>query len=218
MRARTGLLGGWRPNASATPKRRWRATVSVDKITLDREVFKALASDTRLDILKALDVRQKTVTELAKELDLNKATVFEHLEKLASVGLIQKVEEDVERKWVYWQLSWTGRRLLHPETITLALLLSTAGGSALTAFAALWLWLRSGLAGGAGPEGPTTMDAPAQQAMRAVEAAPPPVDAGAADPLWMGVAIGFAAVALALIVVALWVHLRAAKRAAGRPS
>src|ERR1051325_3459848 len=133
-----------------------RPVPGVDKSTRDRETFKALASDTRLDILKALDVRQKTVTELAKELDLNKATVFEHLEKLAAVNLIQKLEdersEDGEdapqrvRKWVYWQLTWTGRRLLHPEKITLALALSSAGASLVTALVAAFLWLRSSVA------------------------------------------------------------------------
>ena len=155
----------------------------MDKITLDREVFKALASDTRLDILKALDVRQKTVTELAKELELNKATVFEHLEKLAAVGLIQKQEEDVERKWVYWQLTWTGRRLLHPEKITLALLLSSAMGTLLTAFAAAWLWWKSNLAPPflAGGEGASdTMSA--KDAGAAYDSAPPPESSSGAQP------------------------------------
>lgn len=183
----------------------------MDKITLDREVFKALASDTRLDILKALDVRQKTVTELAKELELNKATVFEHLEKLAAVGLIQKVEEDVERKWVYWQLSWTGRRLLHPEKITLAILLSTAGGSVMTAVAALWLWMKSGLASSSEPA--------ADDMSRIMASAPAekmPTAAAGPDPALMWVALGFGLLTLALVGLAVWVHLRAAKEAAPR--
>lgn len=189
----------------------------MDKITLDREVFKALASDTRLDILKKLDVRQKTVTELAKELDLNKATVFEHLEKLAAVGLIQKVEEDVERKWVYWQLTWTGRRLLHPETITLAVLLSTAGGAMVTAIAAIWLWMKSGLVGAPAPD-PETADGARSIAapMMATEA---PAGTAGPDPVWLGVAIGFAVLTFLLVSIAVWVHLRAAKKAAsGAPS
>lgn len=36
------------------------------KITMDREIFDALSSQSRIDILKALDERQKTVTELSK--------------------------------------------------------------------------------------------------------------------------------------------------------
>lgn len=177
----------------------------MDKITLDREVFKALASDTRLDILKKLDVRQKTVTELAKELDLNKATIFEHLEKLAAVGLIQKVEEDVERKWVYWQLTWTGRRLLHPEKITLALLLSTALGSIITAAAAYVMWLRASLP-------PPATEGGDVMSIRAAPAAAPVEPAGP-DPLLVLLAVGFGLLTLALLGAAVWVHLRAQKKA-----
>lgn len=177
---------------------------SVDRITLDREVFKALASDTRLDIMKALDVRQKTVTELARELNLNKATVFEHLEKLSQVELIQKIEDD--RKWVYWQLSWKGRRLLHPEKITLALLLSTALGTLLTAFAAGWIWLRSNLApqdaasGDAGIMAERSIAAPAEP----IEA--PPVEH---DPVFLAVAVVAAVAFLALLGYAVLVWRKA---------
>lgn len=179
----------------------------MDRITLDRAVFKALASDTRLDILKALDERQKTVTELARELDLNKATVFEHLEKLAEVGLIQKLED--ERKWVYWQLTWTGRRLLHPETITLALVLSTALGSLLTAAAAAWLWTRSNVA--------PAMDAVAEDApslmAKTVEAAPPPEVAHDPTLLAAAIAFGLVFVALAFFGARVWRRARAAASA-----
>ncbi|HWH08608.1 MAG TPA: winged helix-turn-helix domain-containing protein [Candidatus Thermoplasmatota archaeon] len=166
----------------------------MDRITLDRAVFKALASDTRLDILKALDERQKTVTELARELDLNKATVFEHLEKLAEVGLIQKLEDD--RKWVYWQLTWTGRRLLHPEAITLALVLSSAAGSLLTALAAAWLWYTSNVA-------PPAADATSMRAFEAAaDAAPPAPPPVQHDPLLLAATVGFAVVFVALLLFA----------------
>ncbi len=184
----------------------------MDRITLDREVFKALASDTRLDILKALDERQKTVTELGRELELNKATVFEHLEKLSQVGLVNKLED--ERKWVYYQLSWTGRRLLHPDKITIALLLSTAGASLVTALAALWAWVtsRAAPAGGNGPAGEAGI-------MRApVEAAPEPgpsaLDDAAQDPVLLGVAIGLLLFFVVLTAVAALVWRRARRASA----
>ncbi len=96
----------------------------VDKIVLKKEVFNALSSETRLEILKKLDERRKTVTELAKELNCNKSAVYKHLQKLIDAGLIQK-EED-ERKWVYYSLTFMGKNLLHPEKIDLILLLSSA--------------------------------------------------------------------------------------------
>jgi ArsR family transcriptional regulator, arsenate/arsenite/antimonite-responsive transcriptional repressor len=191
----------------------------VDRITLDREVFKALASDTRLDILKALDERQKTVTELAKQLDLNKATVFEHLEKLAAVNLIQKLED--ERKWVYWQLTWTGRRLLHPETITLALALSSAVASALTALVAAFLWMRSNIAApfeafDAG-EGSTQTT----RSLAAPEMAPPPVEQVVQhDPVFLSIAVvlGIAFVGLAVFAWRVRAQARAAAAASGASS
>jgi DNA-binding transcriptional ArsR family regulator len=193
---------------------------SMDKITLDRSVFKALASDTRLDILKALDVRQKTVTELAKELGLNKATVFEHLEKLNEVGLIQKLEDD--RKWVYWQLSWTGRRLLHPEKITLALLLSSAFATLLTAFAVFSLWVRSNVAPATGEGDMGAFDtgaADSQRAFATEEAAfaPPPEEPAAAavqhDPALLAgiVVLGLVFLLLVGYATIVWRRAKAAR-------
>ena len=49
------------------------------KITLDQESFKALASDVRVEILKRLDVRRETVTDLSNLLSLSKPTLLEHL-------------------------------------------------------------------------------------------------------------------------------------------
>ncbi|HWG90947.1 MAG TPA: winged helix-turn-helix domain-containing protein [Candidatus Thermoplasmatota archaeon] len=125
--------------------------MSESKITLDRATFKALASDTRLDILKLLDTRQMTVSEIGRALDLNKATCFEHLTKLVEAGLVNKLEDD--RKWVYYQLTWTGRRILNPEKITFALLLSSSFAALVTGIAALWLWFKGTVREVAAPPG-----------------------------------------------------------------
>lgn len=191
----------------------------MDRVTLDREVFKALASDTRLDILKALDERQKTVTELAKELSLNKATVFEHLEKLNQVGLIQKIDDD--RKWVYWQLSWKGRRLLHPEKITLAILLSTGMATLLTAFATLMMYFRSSLPGvdaGAGPEGDMGIRSMPESAPMAEPADGSAADGALAhDPTLLAATVVLGLVFLALLGYAAIVWRRSRASAAGEP-
>lgn len=93
-----------------------------DKVILDATTFKALASRTRLNILKNLDERQKTISELAKKLDLNKATIYEHLYLLQEVGLVEK--KNSENKWVYYKLTWKGIDLLHPEKKKIVVLLS----------------------------------------------------------------------------------------------
>lgn len=94
------------------------------KITLDQESFKALASDTRIEILKRLDRSQMTVTDLANDLQVNKSAVYKHLSRLLDAGLVKKLEDN--RKWVYYKLSMKGMHLLHPERVQIALMLSAA--------------------------------------------------------------------------------------------
>jgi DNA-binding transcriptional ArsR family regulator len=100
-----------------------------DEIRMDKKVFEALASDTRITILKELDQRQRTVTELANSLGMAKATVHEHLAKMVEVDLIEK--EDSKRKWTYYRLTRKGRSILHPHEMTKFLVLL---GSSILAF------------------------------------------------------------------------------------
>jgi DNA-binding transcriptional ArsR family regulator len=93
------------------------------KVTLDRDAFKALASDTRLDILRSLDGKKMTVTELSTITNMNKATLHEHLSKLSAVGLVKRVERE-GHKWVYYKLSWKGSSLLHPENNRIVVMFS----------------------------------------------------------------------------------------------
>jgi DNA-binding transcriptional ArsR family regulator len=101
------------------------------KITLDRETFKALASDTRLDILKTLDGRNMGLNEIVKVTNLNKATLHEHLTKLNEAGLIKRSERE-GHKWVYYRLTWKGESLLHPENTKIVVLFAMT-------FVALWI-------------------------------------------------------------------------------
>src|SRR5881628_1179998 len=94
------------------------------KITLDQESFKALASDVRVGILKHLDARRETVTDLSNLIALSKPTLLEHLEKLQNAGLVKRVDEG--RKWIYYELSDKGRKILHPERVAITLALSAA--------------------------------------------------------------------------------------------
>ncbi|NIO22503.1 MAG: helix-turn-helix domain-containing protein [Candidatus Aenigmarchaeota archaeon] len=93
-----------------------------DKITLDKEVFKTLASGTRVDILKSLDRRRKTLTELSKQFGMSVSTVKEHLDNLVSVGLIEQKDEGY--KWKYYELTGKGKNILHPEDKKIWILLS----------------------------------------------------------------------------------------------
>ena len=96
-----------------------------DKITLDRKILRALSSDTRVNILKSLNIRPMTVSELSRILNLPKSTIHENLEKLIDAGLVKKRKSE-GRKRVYYELTEKGRRLLLSHKTRIILLLSSA--------------------------------------------------------------------------------------------
>lgn len=98
------------------------------KITLDQESFKALASDVRVGILKVLDERRQTVTDLSNLMGLSKPTLLEHLEKLQHAGLVKRMDEG--RKWIYYELTDKGKKILHPERVSIVVALSSAAALA----------------------------------------------------------------------------------------
>jgi DNA-binding transcriptional ArsR family regulator len=94
------------------------------KVTLDMNTFKALASDTRLNILRALDGKKMGLNDICRATNLNKATLHEHLTKLYEAGLVNKHERE-GHKWVYYKLTWKGEGLLHPENTKIVVLFTT---------------------------------------------------------------------------------------------
>lgn len=96
----------------------------MSKVTLDMSTFKALASDTRLDILRSLDGKKMSLKDMSVATKLNKATLHEHLAKLHEAGLVKRKERD-GHKWVYYKLSWKGECLLHPENTRIVVLFAT---------------------------------------------------------------------------------------------
>lgn len=106
------------------------------EVPIDAEMLKVLASDTRLEVLKTLRQRRMTVTELATLLDLNKATVFEHLARLTKSGLVRRVE-DPERLWVYYELTRRGGSVINPGRTRFLLVLGTGVLAAIVGIALL---------------------------------------------------------------------------------
>ena len=84
----------------------------MDKITLDRKAFKVLSSDTRVSILRLLEKRRMTLSELATKLDMRASSIKEHLQALESAGLIEKRDEG--RKWKYYELTTKGKNVISP--------------------------------------------------------------------------------------------------------
>lgn len=93
-------------------------------ITLDKEVFKALAGETRVSVLKALMERRKTQSELAKEMNLAAPTIKDHVDILAHAGLVREVDDG--HKWKYIELTVKGKALLQPQDNRILVLLGTS--------------------------------------------------------------------------------------------
>ncbi|MDK2948636.1 MAG: hypothetical protein PWQ63_1796 [Methanolobus sp.] len=93
----------------------------MNEVVLDLQSLVALSSISRISILKKLDERCMTVTELSKTEKLAKSTIHEHLEKLCDVELVEKKEGGY--KWIYYNITQKGTILLHPEKKTKVLVL-----------------------------------------------------------------------------------------------
>ena len=100
------------------------------KVTLDMDTFKALSSDTRLNILRTLDGKKMSLKDISAATKLNKATLHEHLVKLNEAGLVKRKERE-GHKWVTYKLTWKGESILHPENTRIVVMFSVT-------FIALW--------------------------------------------------------------------------------
>lgn len=85
------------------------------RVELDKRALFALASDTRLDILRALQPMRRTVTQLADSLGIDKAAVYRHLKTLEEGGFVKRYED---HGFVYYGLSWKARDIMSPNENT----------------------------------------------------------------------------------------------------
>jgi DNA-binding transcriptional ArsR family regulator len=86
-----------------------------DKIILDDTSFKALSSESRVSILKNLNNRRMTLSELSKRLELENSTIKEHCNLLVRADLIKQIDEG--RKWKYYELTNKGKTLIQPNLV-----------------------------------------------------------------------------------------------------
>lgn len=94
------------------------------RVELDRKALFALASDTRLEILKALVSERRTVSQLAETLGVDKAAVYRHLKKLEEGDFVKR-EDD--HGFVYYRLSWKARDIISPgENTRIIVLISSS--------------------------------------------------------------------------------------------
>jgi DNA-binding transcriptional ArsR family regulator len=107
------------------------------KVTLDQASFRALASETRIAILRALSQKPMTLTDLANHLQISKPGVMKHLDLLQEAGLVSR--DPPERKWILYRLTTKGERILDPNRTRIALALSFSAAAALLGAASVAL-------------------------------------------------------------------------------
>ena len=169
-----------------------------DEIKMDRKVFEALASETRIDLLKKLDERQMTITELSREMDMAKSSIHEHLVKMVKSGLVAKFDNG--HKWTYYHLTGKGRNILHPhETVKILVFLGVSLFAIASGIANILNVLTLG-----GAAAPMAEKAVMSDAARAVE----PAACGTEPSMLIGVVLIASGIALAYISYRIWKRTR----------
>jgi len=74
-------------------------------------MHRALSSETRIALLRELQQRDLTPTDLSTKVGKSKATVVEHLDKLMEAGFVEKKEEE-GKKFVFYKLTGRGKDVL----------------------------------------------------------------------------------------------------------
>ena len=82
----------------------------MEYVLIDKSKVSVLFSETRITILKKLNKRPYTVSELSEALTYAKSSLAIHLEKLETAGLI--IEKDEGRKWKYYHLTNAGKEMV----------------------------------------------------------------------------------------------------------
>ncbi len=86
-----------------------------------------------MGILKTLNHRRKTVSELERESGISKSTLHENLAKLVEAGLVSR--KGSENEFVYYELTNKGMSILNPNgakfAISLVLTVVSSMGAAL---------------------------------------------------------------------------------------
>ncbi|MEM1575916.1 MAG: winged helix-turn-helix domain-containing protein [Archaeoglobaceae archaeon] len=94
-----------------------------------------LIASTRLQILIKLKERPYTASELSKILGLSKTAASYHLDKLASSGLVERIERG---KWVYYKITNRGLKDMQIRLLASIIFLCSSILSAIVLIARLF--------------------------------------------------------------------------------
>ncbi|HDP74239.1 MAG TPA: ArsR family transcriptional regulator [Candidatus Woesearchaeota archaeon] len=171
------------------------------KVVVDFKTIKALSVDARLNIIRAISDKPKTLTDLSDELGLAASTIKEHLESLVQAALIER--EETDRKWKYYTLTRKGERIVGKRETNTVFLLFTSIFFAIAGLAGLLVRLFSrGVPGemlvrSAMPETMEILEAGImEENALAMDMAFEPVAAAGAEFTWFATHSGFIVAAL----------------------
>jgi len=85
----------------------------MSELILEQKKLKALSVESRVNILKQLDKRRYTLSELSESLKMSKPTIKEHLDILEDAGFVKKLPS--ENKWIYYELTKDGQKVFRPQ-------------------------------------------------------------------------------------------------------
>jgi DNA-binding MarR family transcriptional regulator len=95
-----------------------------DALSLDQKAMKALTAESRVKILKKIDERKRrTVSQLSRDIGLDKSTVHEHLKQLLDAGFINRLDGN-GNEWIYYELTRKGKNVLYPKNKFIVILSS----------------------------------------------------------------------------------------------
>ncbi|MFH1697027.1 MAG: winged helix-turn-helix domain-containing protein [Candidatus Diapherotrites archaeon] len=82
-------------------------------VTISTQEFKALSSDVRVNVIKMLNERNYTLSEISVKLGMAAPSTKQHMQTLMDTGIVRRIEEG--RKWKYYQLTKKGRDIANAE-------------------------------------------------------------------------------------------------------
>ena len=88
-------------------------------MNFNANTFRALSSPTRLRIIKSLNSRRKTQSELASELNMHVSTIKEHLDKLETANLV--ILQDEGNKWKYYSITSSAKNILFSTELSIVI-------------------------------------------------------------------------------------------------
>ena len=94
------------------------------EVALGANEFRALSSETRVQIIKLLGSRRHNLTEIANRLGMRLPTIKQHLGVLERAGLIEQLES--ARKWKYYSLTAKGNALAGKAEASILIVLALA--------------------------------------------------------------------------------------------